>query len=238
MSDYKDILTVRKAISEIRKGLRENDADSRMSNKFIYAVIKRNATTIIRQRSDAFRILKQQSFYQIINGLIVEEAPAIDPCLGIRSKCTVYRTRDRLPRMYEDSYGAIIKNVWTIDGSFELQPCTPDAWDRKRKNPWAKNGASTDIYYFYSDGYLYFPQKNWHKIKVRGFFQEDVSHLNLCDDCANTPSTTCFRYMDNQFYFPPDLWKYVVEAVIQELMGTYKQIQPDVFINKDEAKKQ
>lgn len=237
MSDYKDILTVRKAISEVRKDLRENDADSRMSNKFIYAAIKRNANTLIQQRSDAFRILKQQSFYQWLKCVVVEEAPAIDPCCGVRSKCKVYRTRDRLPRMYEDSYGAIIKNVMTIDGSVELQPCTPDAWDRKRKNPWGKDGAMTDIYYFYDDGYLYFPNKDWKKVKIRGFFQEDISQLNLCDDCANTPSTTCFRYMDNQFYVPPDLWKYIREATIKDMMAGYKQIQPDTFINKDEAKK-
>lgn len=241
MSDFKDILTVRKAISEIRKGLRENDADSRMSNKFIYAVIKKNAAMLIRQRSDSFRILRQQSFYQWLKCVVVEEAPAIDPCCGIRSKCTVFRTRDRLPRMYEDSYGAIIKNVMTIDGpghGTELQPVTPDAWDRKRKNPWGKNGASTDRYYFYDDGYLYFPNTDWRRIKIRAYFQEDVSSLNLCDNCADTPSTECFRYMDNEFKLPPDLWKYVAEAVVQEMMAEYKQIPPDVFINKDEAKKQ
>lgn len=240
MSDYKDILTVRKAISETRKGLRENDADSRMSNKFIYAVIKKNAAVIIRQRSDQFRILKQQSFYQWLKCVTVEEAPAIDPCCGVKSKCTVYRTRDRLPRMYEDSYGAIIKNVMTIDGpghGTELQPCTPDAWDRKRKNPWGKDGASTDVYYFFDDGYLYFPMSTWRKIKIRAYFQEDITDLNACDDCSGTPSTECFRYMDRQFFLPPDLWKYVSEATIKELMTVYKQIQPDTFINKDEGKK-
>lgn len=240
MSDSKDILTVRKAISEVRKDLRENDADSRMSNKFIYATIKRNTADIIRQRSDAFRILKQQSFYQVINCMIVEEAPTIDPCCGIRSLCTVYRTRNKLPEMYEDSLGAIIKNVWTIDGPFgtELQPITPDAWARKRANPWYKGGANTDIYYFYDNGYLYFPMSTWRKIKIRAYFQEDISTINQCDDCSGTPSIQCIRYMDNRFFIPPDLWKVIHGRVIEDLMKVYKQIQPDVMINKDEAKKQ
>lgn len=238
MTDFKDVLTVRKAISDIRKGMRENDADSRLSNKYIYSLIKKHAPTIIRQRSDSFRILKQQSFYQTIKCMIVEEAPAIDPCCGIRSKCTVYRTRDRLPRMYEDSYGAIIKNVWVIDKSFELQPTTPDGWDRIRKNPWGRDGAMTDVYYFYDDGYLYFPMSTWRKVKVRAFFQEDIRDLNLCDNCASTPSTECRRYMDNQLFIPVDIWSYISESVVKELLQGYKQIQPDVLINKDEAKKQ
>ncbi len=240
MTDFKDILTVRKAISEIRKGLRENDADSRMSNRYIYAVIKKHTADIIRQRSDAFRILKQQSFYQTIQCMIVEEAPTIDPCCGVRSKCRVYRTRDKLPRMYEDSYGAIIKNVWSIDGTFgiQLQPTTPDGWEKIRINPWGQKGAMKDIYYFYSDGYLYFPMSSWRKIKVRAYFQEDISALNLCDGCGSEPSTSCLRYMDNQFFIPPDLWKFVAERVLQELATIYKQIVPDVLINKDEAKKQ
>lgn len=237
MSDDKDILTIRKAISEVKKGLRENDADSRLSNKYVYALIKKHAADVLRQRSDAFRILKQQSFYQTLNCVTVEEAPLIDPCCGIRSKCTVYRTRDRLPRMYEDSYGAIIKNVLTIDGSFELQPVTPDGWDRKRKNPWGSGGAMKDVYYFYNDGYLYFPMSTWRKVKIRAYFQEDVSDLNLCDNCGNTPSTECRRYMDNQFFLPPDLWKYVSERVNQELLTIYKRIVPDELINKDETKR-
>lgn len=237
MTDFKDILTVRKAISQVRKGLRENDADSRMSNKFIYAIIKKHAADIIRQRSDAFRILKQQSFYQTINSIIVEEAPTIDPCCGIRSLCTVYRTRDKLPEMYEDSLGAIIKNVWVVDGSFELQPVTIDAWPRKANNPWGKNGAMKDVYYFYNDGYLYFPMSTWRLVKVRAFFQEDISKLNECDGCGNNPTLVCQPYMDNRFFLPPDLWKFVAERVLEELLKTYKQIQPDELINKDEAKK-
>lgn len=240
MPDAKDILTVRKAISDIRKGLRENDADSRMSNKFTYAKIKKHAADIIRQRSDAFRILKQQSFYQTINCMKVDEAPTIDPCCGIRTNCTVFRTVHKLPEMYEDSLGSIIKNVWSIDGVFgtELQPITPDAWDRKRKNPWLRNGALTDIYYFYSDGYLYFPMSNWRKIKIRAYFQEDIAELNLCDECGNEPLQECRPYMDNRLYLPPDLWKFVSERVLEELAKTYKQIQPDVLIDKDEARKQ
>lgn len=240
MTDFKDILTIRKAISDIRKGLRENDADSRLSNKYIYALIKKHAPTIIRQRSDSFRILKQQSFYQTIQSLVVEEAPVIDPCAGVRSNCTVYRTRDKLPRMYEDSYGAIIKNVWTLDGpmGFELSPITPDGWNRKRKNPWGENEANKDIYYFYSDGYLYFPMSTWRKVKVRAYFQEDISHLNECDGCGETPTKDCKRYMDNELFIPPDIWNYISQSVTTELASIYKKIQPDVLINKDEAKKE
>lgn len=239
MTDFKDILTVRKAISDIRKGMRENDADSRMSNKYIYSLIKKHAPTIIRQRSDSFRILKQQSFYQTLKCVMVEEAPVIDPCCGVRSKCTVYRTRYKLPRMYEDSYGAIIKNVWTLDGplGFELQPITPDGWNRKNNNPWGKGGANKDIYYFYSDGYLYFPMSTWKKVKVRAYFQEDVSHLNLCDDCATTPSKDCRKYMDNELFIPVDIWSYISQSIVAELMNGYKRILPDEIVNKDESKK-
>lgn len=233
-TDFKDILTIRKAISEIRKGLKENDADSRMSNKYIYSLIKKHAADIVRKRSDSFRILKQESFYQTINRVDLEEVPTIDPCCNIYTNCTIYRTKDRLPRMFEDSYGAIIKNVWTPDTSFEYQPIKDDSWLRKKINPWGQNGANKDIYYFYSNYRLYFPMSTFKQVKVRAYFQEDISDLNLCDGCGSLPSTECRPYMDKQLMLAPDLWSAVSDMVYRELLQEYEKITPDTNIDKNE----
>lgn len=238
MADDKDILTIRKALGELRIVLRENHGDSRLTNKYLYSLIGKYAPVVIKQRSDAFRILKRQSFYQTINCVQVEEAPLIDPCCGVRSKCTVFRTRHKLPVLYEDSYGAIIKNVTTIDSSLELQPITPDSYLRKIQNPWGLKGANKDIYYFFNEGYLYFPTSNWKKYKVRGFFREDIADINLCDDCADTPSKECRRYMDKRLMLPPELWAPIMSLIEQEMASIYKQIPPDENINKNENLKQ
>jgi hypothetical protein len=229
MSDY---LTVREVISEIKKTVKEQTADSRLTNKYIYGIIKKNAGYFVKQMSDALRIIRIQSLYQPLKCWEMEEAPTIDDCCGLRGKCTIYRTKEKLPAMYEDSYGAIIKSVKTIDHSKSYTVTTADSWLSKKNNPW----LSTDknIYYFFYNGRIYTPNVTYKKVEILAFFQEDISDIVLCDNCTDHPVEECRKYMDKKFMLTRDMWKVVSQSVVDEIVRIYKQIPIDTNVNKNE----
>lgn len=56
-------------------------------------------------------LIKTDAPFQKLKCVPIIEAPVTDPCCGIKSKCTVFRTKDRLPDIYEDSVGVIIRSA-------------------------------------------------------------------------------------------------------------------------------
>lgn len=227
-----DNLTVREVISEIKKSVKEQTADSRLTNKYIYGIIKKHTAYFIRQMSDALRIIRINSLYQPMKCVEMEEAPTIDDCCGLRGKCTIYRSKDKIPDLYEDSYGAIIKSVKTIDHSKQYTVITPDQWLNKKSNPW----LSTDknIYFFWYNGRIYTPNVTYKKIEVLGLFQDDISDLTICDTCTDHPEEECHRFMDKRFILTKDMWRVVSQMVIEEIAKVYKAIPIDTNVNKNE----
>lgn len=227
-------LTIRQVISEVKEDFRKINADAWLPNKYVYNIILKHTSYFVRQMSDAFRILRVNSIYQSYKCVPMEEAPTIDDCCGLRGKCTIYRTKDRIPDLFEDSLGAIIQTVKSIDHSKSLTRTTPDAWLDKMKNPW--NKTNKDEYYFYYNNRVYTPITNWRKVEIFGYFQEDISDINLCDDCTDHPTKECRRFMDKRIMVTKDMWRVISEMVIKDLATIYARITPDVNPNKNETK--
>lgn len=187
--------------------------------------------------ADAFRLTRRDSIYQTLKCVEVEEAPAIDPCCGLRSKCTVFRTKNKLPDLLEDSMGPRISMVAPIDNMFkskgsdkQLLVISAKDWLKKLDNPWSK--FNMDGYVIYNDGYLYFPNRNWKLVLVEGIFLEDISSYNSCSE-----DNSCKRFLDNKVFAPE---RQVAEAIgksIEELAGVYKRMPEQVTIDKNDNNK-
>ena len=231
-------MTNREAIYKVKKLFREVNADSRLSNKFAFSLLETATKWLIPRESDKQRLVRNDRIFQKVKCVKVIEAPLIDPCCGIKSKCTIYRTEDKLPPLYEDDSGVIIRNVTTIDGQVSLFKIKPSEWERKQSNPWIDK-EKKNKFFFFSDGYLYFPNGSWKMVEVDALFNRDISDLDLCDDKGTCGDETkqCKPFLDRMFIFPDYLEAQMYDAVKKDLFEIYEKLQEKSNqINKNDNK--
>ena len=217
-------MTNREAISTVKRLFRQINADSLMSNKFVYSLLKKHSKWLIYRDSDKLRLLRKHKIYQKVKCLKVIEAPAIDPCCGVRGiDCVIYRTETKLPELYEDSEGVIIHNITSIDGSTDITLTTPSSIRRMLNNPWKGKSRNKYIYTFYSDGYLYFPLNHLKMIEVEGLFTKKINPKENCDPCKDCDKAPCKKFLDETFIIPDYLEAQMMDAVIKDLANTYER---------------
>lgn len=224
-------MTRNELISQVKNELKLNNADSRLTNKLIWSVISKHLAWLIKRESEKFRIMRLDSIFQTAKCIDVEEAPAIDDCCGVKSRCKVMRTKEKLPKIYEDSDGILIKSVFTIDGSKDFAGIKITDYMRKLENPHSKYDKGS--YYFYNNGYLYFPKSKVRKVMVKAYFADDVTASCGCDD-VEVPCTSNLEFQAN---VPEYLLGELMNQVLLELSGVTLKIQEDEQIDKNENRK-
>lgn len=157
--------------------------------------------------------------------------PTIEECCGIKSNCTIQRTKDKLPYMLVASWGPIIRTVSSLDGFTELTPITPPEWNRRQEDTNSKWDKS--IYYYWDNGYLYFPNLEWKKLKVDALFEEDIDKYNHCCDEVDP----CKTMLDNKFRIPKELLAVCVDNVNKEIRGYAEPIPDDNQMDKNPTRK-
>ena len=76
-------MTNREAISTVKRLFRQINADSLMSNKFVYSLLKKHAKWLIYRDSDKLRLLRKHKIYQKIKCLKVIEAIGLNFIISI-----------------------------------------------------------------------------------------------------------------------------------------------------------
>lgn len=218
-------------ISQVRNQLRAIQADARYSNKFIFSIINKHARWLIKREADRQKIMYFDYLFQTLKCVDVAEAPAIDDCCGIKSKCTVMRTKDKLPKLYEASGGVIIRSVHTIDGSKEINYIKLSDYTRKLEDPNSK--YDNNLYFFYNDGYLYFPKSKIKMVMIKAFFEDDIKKYNKCEE---SDEKVCTSKLDEPFFIPPYLEAELMDFVLKDIMNYNRRIQPDQQIDKNELR--
>lgn len=215
-------MTNREAISQLKKLFREINADSKLTNKFSYSVLMKHAKWLIYRDSERLRLIRKHKIYQKAKCIEVIEAPSIDPCCGVTG-CTIYRTKNKLPEMYEDSAGVIIHNITSIDGWTDIILTTAASVKRKLNNAWISKGVKGTIYAFYSDGYLYFPKQNLRKIDIEALYTKKIDENKECEPCKDC-TDNCKRFLDNDFIIPDYLEAQMMDAAIKDLASTFERV--------------
>jgi len=73
---------------------------------------------------------------------------------------------------------------------------------------------NTQKYYWYLNGYLYFPNVDWDSVKVEGIFEDNVSGFT-CD-----AKDDCTIRQEQQLTIPEYLFAEVEQQVVQSLLLT------------------
>lgn len=227
-----ETITKGELISQVKNELNLNNSDSRLTNRFIWSIIDKHAQWLIKREARKFRLYNQDSLFQTYKCVDVEDAPAVDSCCGIRTKCKVFRTAHKLPDMFESDTGVIIRSVYTIDGSKDFSPISIQDYMRKLEDPNSKYDQS--LYFFYNSGYLYFPKSRIRKVMIKAYFKKELDQPD-CEECNSKVS--CISMLDSPIRLPKYLVAELMQFVLNELASFTLKIQGDEDINKNENRK-
>lgn len=223
--------TKRQIIADFRKMLQEQSADSTFSNQTLYNALMNQGKWLIRREIAAGRIYRNNSFFQTLPCQEIVEVSTIDPCCPVKTNCKIYRTKHKLPEMWVDTNGPVIRSVTSVDGTTDFFYTDPVTWQSKRNNPYQKMIDAK--YTFPADGHLWFPEHNPHYANVSGFFIDDIALIETksCDpDCKD--EKPCVRFLDTKFLVPDWLHAEMMARAFQ-LMFPSKQLPEDAQQDKN-----
>lgn len=207
------------------------NADSRLTNKYVYSLLRKHRDLLIKQVDNKFQLLKLGYLFQTWKCADLEPISPINECYDKTTDCVIYRTKKKLPHMLVASWGPIFRKVASIDGYTELFPINSAEWNRKQEDTNTKNNKS--LYYWWSGGYLYFPNIEWKEIKIEALFEFDLDKDNSCCE-KHDP---CKSFLDNKFRIPNELLAVCIDNVNREMSGLYDKLPDENDINKNNTKK-
>lgn len=230
-------MTVREIIDSFRSKIKERSIDTIYTNGQLYQFLKEQFEWILAREASAGRVWTSTYMFKILRGLEVIEVSTIDEGCPIKGCCKISRTKDRLPSIWRDKAGTIIRFVTSLDGSTDFFITTAWGWNNKKNDPYQK--LTSQKYAFYQDGYLWFPEHNPHRINVEAFFEEDLAYINSkrndCEGCYEKED--CIRYLDTDMMLPDWVLAESISKAAELLLGTAARIQQDNNLDKNETRR-
>lgn len=205
--------TIGEAISRVRNTLKAVKEDPFLTDRTIYFSLTKYAKALLKREDNKKRLMTITGMFTTLSFVELIEVDKVEAeCTGIYSGCTIKRTKDKLPEMSEASQGPIIRAVTSLDSSVELHETRPTIYSSISNSTNFKYNKTK--YYWYLNGYLYFPDIEWDAIKVDAVFEGDTSAYQ-CDE-----SEICLTRQEKQLAIPEYLFAEVEQFVIKELTTT------------------
>lgn len=203
------------SISRIRNVLKGVKEDPFMTDRFIFSMIMKYAKLLIRRQANEGKILGYNGIFQFIPCMELIELDRVPSCCtGIKTGCTIRRTKDKLPNLLEGSTGPIFRTVSSLDMSTELRPTYPSVYSNLTNLSSFKYNKSK--YYWYLDGYIYVPDVEWDAIYVEAIFDDNIAPY-VCDADAKK---NCTRAQDLPLNIPDYLLAEVEQMALKEMLTT------------------
>lgn len=202
--------TIGDTVSRVRntiKGVRE---DAFITDRYIYSLILKYAKLFIKRQDTENKIMRFQSLFETLPCVELIEVDKIEACCsGIKSKCTIMRTKDKLPTVLEGAYGPLFRTISSIDGSIQCFKTYPSAYTNMVNTTTFK--YNNNAYYWYSDGYIYFPNVIWESARIEGLWDASINFLK-CDTDA------CTIRQDDPTHIPEYLFADIEKSVLGDIM--------------------
>lgn len=210
------------AISRVRNSIKAVKEDPFVTDRYLWSLITKYAKLFIKRQDNINKLLRFRSFFRTLPCLELIEVDKIEACCaGIQSGCTIMRTKDKIPTPFEGPYGPLFRTISSIDGSIEVYLTEPGTYTSITKTTTFKYNKNK--YFWYLNGYLYFPNIEWDAVRVEGVWEDDISGI-ACDGSDNT--TGCALMQDQQTNIPEDLFAEIEQQVRAELFPQ-AQLPPD-----------
>jgi hypothetical protein len=202
--------TIGETISRVRNTLKAVKEDSFLTDRMLYFSILKYAKALIKREDNQFRLMRMSSIFQVLPYVELIDVDKVDAgCIGIYSGCYFKRSKEKIPSILNGMFGPIIRTVSSIDGTIELFRTEPGTYVSMTKTTTFK--YNNNLYFWYLDGYMYFPNLDWEAIRMEAIFDGDL------DTCT---SDDCELQQDKPLTIPEYLFAEVEQFVVKELTMT------------------
>lgn len=210
--------TIGDVVSRIRNQVKGVKQDAFLTDRMIYSFVLKHAKWLMRREDSKNKLMAFSSVIQTLDYVELIEVDKVEACCtGIKSDCTIKRTKEKLPIFMQGYFGPLIRAVTSLDNSEIMQPTTPTVYVRFTNGSTFKYNKTH--YYWFLNDYLYFPNLEWDSVRIEGIFEDDVSKWTCEED-------NCIQRQNQSFNVPDYLLGEIESQVFKDLMGTY-QIPPD-----------
>jgi hypothetical protein len=211
-------IKIAEAVSRLKNQIKSVGQDAFLTDRFVYSVLRKYAHLYIRRQDSGNKVMKVTSLFQPVQAELEEVDPALSGCRCILSGCRIKRTKGKLPDIIEGYWGPIIRSVTSLDYSVQLEQTYPTQYEKMITQ---KNFRyNTKKYFWYLDGYLYFPDIEFDYVLIEALFEVSVNG----DICKPDP---CEYYQEKEYFISDFLFAEIEQGVLKDL-GMIMQIPQDI----------
>jgi hypothetical protein len=215
--------TINDIVSRIRAQIKADKQDAFITDRLIYSFVIKSAKYLMKREDGKMKLLAFTGVMQTMQYVELVEVDKVEACCtGIRSNCTIKRTKDKLPVFLQGYFGPLIRTIASLDGSEEMQPILPSTYMHVANSKNFKYNNTK--YYWFIDDYLYFPDLQWDAVRIEGIFEDDISQWTCDED-------SCIKRQDQTFNVPDYLLVEIEGQAFKDIMGLY-QMPQDQDIDK------
>jgi hypothetical protein len=199
--------TIGEAVSRVRNVLKGVREDAFLTDRTIYYSILKYAKALIKREDNQFRLMRMSSIFQVLPYIELIDVDKVEAgCVGVYSGCYFKRSKDKIPGILNGMFGPIIRTTSSIDGTIELYRTEPGTWISMTKTTTFKYNKNR--YFWYLNGYLYFPNIDWEAVRMEAIFEGTVETCTTDD---------CLIKQDQDMSIPEYLFAEVEQFAIKEL---------------------
>jgi hypothetical protein len=208
--------TIGEVVSRLRNSIKAVKEDAFITDRYLYSMTLKYAKALMRRQDNEGKIIKLSNLYEKLPYVELEEVNKIDACCsGIKTDCTIMRTKDKLPPIVDGSDGPLIRMVSTIDDSIIFNPTYLPTFVSIANTPNYKYNKTK--YYWYQEQRLYFPNVMYDAVNIYAIWESSISYLKCEDEAMCT-------LRQNDVAPIPDYLYAEIEKLIQQDLSIVMQL--------------
>jgi hypothetical protein len=204
------MVTIADTVSRVRNILKAVKEDAFLTDRMIYSVVLKYGKLFVQKQDNDNRIMRFQTLFEVLPCVELIEVDKVEACCaGIKSKCIIKRTKDKLPTPMEGAYGPLFRDITSIDGSQMTYKTYPGTYLALTNSTNFKYNKTQ--YYWFMDGHLYFPNVEWDAVRIEAIWDDDIMYLK-----CNNPEDECQLRQDMPTNIPDYLFAEIEQQVLKE----------------------
>ena len=215
-------------VSRVVNSLRNLTADGHISRRYVLNVLRGISKNLIAQKLMDRTIDSDINLTSLITCFELKKVDSVKcPIIDFRLCKILMKSKKKLPELIYSRLGSSIKEIVSVDNKFRLIVTSLEKYRRDKKR---KYKVKTEISaYIDEEGYLYIPDHEIYAVNVR-LITMNTESVTTCED------ESCKSGWEYEFIVPDKLAEAVFKEGLNTLLGSYKQIQPDINPNTIEGR--